>query len=76
MSRKSAQNMSSNAEVAYSKGKVHPSDNGSQPRCELYLDELTLGTTGVITVMICRSWDVHTLIGRCVSMDFVMSDAK
>nr|GEV60056.1 hypothetical protein [Tanacetum cinerariifolium] len=31
MSRKSAQNMSSNAEVTYSKGKVHPSDDGSQP---------------------------------------------
>ncbi|GJU47768.1 RNA-directed DNA polymerase, eukaryota [Tanacetum coccineum] len=76
MSRKSAQNMSSNAEVTYSEGKVHPSDDGSQPRCELYLDELTLGATGVITVMICRSWDVHTLTGRYVSTDFVMSDAK
>nr|GFA16737.1 hypothetical protein [Tanacetum cinerariifolium] len=32
MSRKSAQNMSSNAEVTYSKGKVHPFDDGSQPR--------------------------------------------
>ncbi|GJY84519.1 hypothetical protein Tco_0497895 [Tanacetum coccineum] len=32
MSRKSAQNMSSNAEVTYSEGKVHPSDDGSQPR--------------------------------------------
>nr|GEZ93023.1 hypothetical protein [Tanacetum cinerariifolium] len=31
MSRKSAQNMSCNAEVTYSKGKVHPSDDGSQP---------------------------------------------
>ncbi|GKA61263.1 hypothetical protein Tco_0760670 [Tanacetum coccineum] len=57
MSWKSAENMSSNTEVMYSEGKVHPSDDGSQPRCELYLDELTLGATGVITVMICRSWD-------------------
>ncbi|GJT59963.1 hypothetical protein Tco_1003496 [Tanacetum coccineum] len=57
-------------------GKVHPSDNGSQPRCELYLDELTLGATGVITVMIYHSWDVHTLTGRYVSTDFVMSDVK
>nr|GEX19913.1 hypothetical protein [Tanacetum cinerariifolium] len=76
MSRKSAENMSSNAEVPYSKGKVHPSYDGSQPMCELYLDELTLGATGVIIVMICRSWDVHTLTGRYASMDFVMSDAK
>nr|GEW97632.1 hypothetical protein [Tanacetum cinerariifolium] len=68
--------MSSNAEVTYSEGKVHPSDDGSQPRCELYLDEPTLGATGVITVMIYRSWDVHTLTGRYVSADFVMSDAK
>nr|GEX06859.1 hypothetical protein [Tanacetum cinerariifolium] len=45
-------------------------------RCELYLDELTLGAAGVITVMICRSWDVQTLTGRYVSTDFVMSDAK
>nr|GEY05554.1 hypothetical protein [Tanacetum cinerariifolium] len=32
MSRKSAQNMSSNAKATYSKRKVHPSDDGSQPR--------------------------------------------
>ncbi|GJY20315.1 RNA polymerase II largest subunit [Tanacetum coccineum] len=57
-------------------GKVHPSNDGSQPRCELYLDELTLGATGIITVMIYHSWDVHTLTGRYVSTDFVMSDVK
>nr|GEU92110.1 hypothetical protein [Tanacetum cinerariifolium] len=31
---KSAQNMSSNTEVTYSEGKVHPSDDGSQPRSQ------------------------------------------
>nr|GEV33394.1 hypothetical protein [Tanacetum cinerariifolium] len=50
--------------VTYSEGKVHPSDDGSQPKCELYLDKLTHGATGIITVMICRSWDVHTLPGH------------
>nr|GFA34755.1 hypothetical protein [Tanacetum cinerariifolium] len=68
--------MSSNAKVTYSEGKVYPSDDGSQPRCELYLDELTLGATGIITVMVCRSWDVHTLTGCYASTDFVMSDGK
>nr|GEY56048.1 hypothetical protein [Tanacetum cinerariifolium] len=68
--------MSSNTEVTYCECKVHPSDDGSQPMCELYLDELTLGVTGVITLMICRSWDVHTLTGRYVITDFGMSDAK
>nr|GEW92613.1 hypothetical protein [Tanacetum cinerariifolium] len=76
MSRKSAQNMSFNDEVTYSEGKVHPSDDGSQAWCELYLDEVTLGATGVVTAMICRSWDVYTLTGHYVSTDFVMSDAK
>nr|GEV25164.1 reverse transcriptase domain-containing protein [Tanacetum cinerariifolium] len=36
MSRKSAQNMSFNAEVTHSEGKVHPSDDGSQPRYVTY----------------------------------------
>nr|GEW42008.1 hypothetical protein [Tanacetum cinerariifolium] len=66
--------MSSNAKVTYSEGKVYPSDDGSQPRCELYLDELTLGATGVITVMVYRSWDVHTLTGCYASTYFVIED--
>ncbi|GKB68705.1 reverse transcriptase domain-containing protein [Tanacetum coccineum] len=76
--------MSYNAEQTQSEGfsnsldtgKLHTSNEVTQPRTELYLDELTDGSSGTIIVMICRSWDVHTITGHYLSMDFVMSDAK
>ncbi|GKD94080.1 hypothetical protein Tco_1373917 [Tanacetum coccineum] len=68
--------MSSNAEQAQSEGNLHPIDKATQPSSELYLDELTHGVTRTIIMMICRSWDVHTITGRYVSTDFVMSDAN
>ncbi|GJW08684.1 RNA-directed DNA polymerase, eukaryota [Tanacetum coccineum] len=76
--------MSSNAEQTQSEGfpnsldtgKLHTSSEVTQPRTELYLDELTDGASGTIIVMICRSWDVLTIIGRYLSTDFFMSDAK
>nr|GEY86368.1 hypothetical protein [Tanacetum cinerariifolium] len=52
------------------------SSEPTQPRTELYLDELTNGASGTIMVMIYRSWDVHTITGRYLSTDFVMSNAK
>ncbi|GKD89600.1 hypothetical protein Tco_1365107 [Tanacetum coccineum] len=48
----------------------------TQPKTKLYLDEITDGASGMIIVMICRIWDVHTITGRYVSTYFVMSDAK
>ncbi|GJX82244.1 hypothetical protein Tco_0331725 [Tanacetum coccineum] len=59
-----------------SQGNLHPISEVKQPSFELYLDELTHGVTGTIIVMICRSWDVHTIMGHYVSTDFVMFDAK
>ncbi|GJR29415.1 hypothetical protein Tco_1105647 [Tanacetum coccineum] len=56
--------------------KLHTSSEATQPRTELYLDEVTDGASGTIIVMICRILDVHTITGRYLSMDFVMSDAK
>ncbi|GJY58350.1 hypothetical protein Tco_0458242 [Tanacetum coccineum] len=76
--------MSSNAEQTQSEGfsnsldtgKLHTSNEVTQPRTELYLDELTDGSSGTIIVMICHSWDVHTITRHYLSTDFVMSDAK
>ncbi|GKA42038.1 replication protein A 70 kDa DNA-binding subunit C-like protein, partial [Tanacetum coccineum] len=76
--------MSSNVEHTQSEGfpnsldtgKLHTSSEAIQPRTELYLDELTGGASGTIIVMICHSWDVHTITRRYLSTDFVMSDAK
>nr|GEY10893.1 hypothetical protein [Tanacetum cinerariifolium] len=45
----------------------------SQP--ELFLNELELGVTGLIVVMICRMWDVNTSTGRYLSTDFIVSDS-
>ncbi|GJT55212.1 reverse transcriptase domain-containing protein [Tanacetum coccineum] len=68
--------MATNAQNAPPEGNLPPATETARPPSELYLDELTQGVTGTINVMICRSWDVHTVTGRYVSTDFVMSDAK
>ncbi|GJX80268.1 replication protein A 70 kDa DNA-binding subunit C-like protein [Tanacetum coccineum] len=61
MSNKAAENMSS--EVAQSK-------------TDLFLDDLVVGVTGTIVVMVCKIWDVNAVTGRYLSTDFVMCDAK
>ncbi|GJU29705.1 reverse transcriptase domain-containing protein, partial [Tanacetum coccineum] len=76
MSSKPTYNMDSNAEKMQSQGNLHPISEATLSSSELYLDELTHGVTGTIIVMICRSWDVHTITGRYVSTDFIMFDAK
>nr|GEU81531.1 hypothetical protein [Tanacetum cinerariifolium] len=43
---------------------------------ELFLDQLQVGMTGTIVLMIGRKWDVSAVNGRCLSTDFVVSDAK
>ncbi|GJS48411.1 ATP-dependent DNA helicase PIF1-like protein, partial [Tanacetum coccineum] len=42
----------------------------------LMLDQLELGVTGTIMVMICRMWDVNSATGRYLSTDFIVSDKK
>ncbi|GJY70637.1 hypothetical protein Tco_0474340, partial [Tanacetum coccineum] len=56
--------------------KLQTSSEAAQTTTELYLNELTDGATGTIIVMVCRIWDVHTITGRYLSTDFVISDAK
>ncbi|GJU88955.1 RNA-directed DNA polymerase, eukaryota, reverse transcriptase zinc-binding domain protein [Tanacetum coccineum] len=68
--------MATNAQNAPPEGNLPPATKTVRPPSELYLDELTQGVTRTINVMICHSWDVHTVTGRYVSTDFVMSDAK
>ncbi|GKC01675.1 zf-CCHC domain-containing protein, partial [Tanacetum coccineum] len=42
----------------------------------LMLDQLELGVTGTIMVMICRMWDVNFATGRYLSTDFIVFDEK
>ncbi|GKE46797.1 hypothetical protein Tco_1478055, partial [Tanacetum coccineum] len=68
--------MAANDQNALPEGNLPPAVKTARPPSELYLDELAHGLTGTINVMICRTWDVHTVTDRYVSTDFVMSDAK
>ncbi|GKC21390.1 ribonuclease H-like domain-containing protein [Tanacetum coccineum] len=43
---------------------------------ELFLDELDVGVSGTIVVMVCRMWDVNVVTGCYLSTDFVVSDVK
>ncbi|KAL6534152.1 hypothetical protein OROHE_013077 [Orobanche hederae] len=43
---------------------------------DLYLDELGIGVTGTIVVMVCRVWDVIAVTGRYLSTDFIVYDSK
>nr|GEX43133.1 cytochrome b5-like [Tanacetum cinerariifolium] len=42
----------------------------------LFLDELQVGVTRIIFVMLCRIWDVSAVTGRYLSTDMVVSDAR
>ncbi|GKD42126.1 reverse transcriptase domain-containing protein [Tanacetum coccineum] len=42
----------------------------------LMLDQLELGVTATIVVMICRMWGVNSATGRYLSTDFIVSDEK
>ncbi|GJV73893.1 hypothetical protein Tco_1493888 [Tanacetum coccineum] len=84
MSMKPVHNMSSDAEKTQPEvfpnildnAKLHTSSEPTQPRTELYLAELIDDASGIIIVMICHIWDVHTITGHYVSADFIMSDAN
>ncbi|KAJ0496752.1 putative nucleic acid-binding protein [Helianthus annuus] len=43
---------------------------------QLDLADLREGSTGPITVMVCRKWDVTSVNGRFMSTDYVVSDIK
>ncbi|GJU75989.1 ATP-dependent DNA helicase PIF1-like protein [Tanacetum coccineum] len=45
-------------------------------KTEFYLDELELGVTRIIIMMIRHIWDVNVVTGRYLSTDFVLCDAK
>ncbi|GKC33297.1 zinc finger, CCHC-type containing protein [Tanacetum coccineum] len=46
------------------------------PKSQMYLDELEIGVTGFMIVMVCRIWDVNATTGRYLSINFVIGDAK
>ncbi|XP_071713141.1 replication factor A protein 1-like [Rutidosis leptorrhynchoides] len=41
-----------------------------------FLNELEIGKQSQVKLMICRSWDTHTVYGRYLSTDFIASDEK
>ncbi|GJU96959.1 nucleic acid-binding, OB-fold protein [Tanacetum coccineum] len=43
---------------------------------ELLLNQLQLGMTGTIMVMICRMWDVNAATGRYLSTEFIIFDVE
>ncbi|GJV08398.1 DNA helicase PIF1, ATP-dependent [Tanacetum coccineum] len=43
---------------------------------QLFLENLELGVTGTIVLMLCRMWDVYAATGRYLSTDFVVCDSK
>ncbi|GJR76763.1 ATP-dependent DNA helicase PIF1-like protein [Tanacetum coccineum] len=45
-------------------------------KSQLYLDDLEIGVTGFMIVMVCKIWDVNATIGRYLSTDFVICDSK
>ncbi|GJZ88628.1 hypothetical protein Tco_0660410 [Tanacetum coccineum] len=60
--------------TAIKKKDVSAGVSGTKP--DLFLDQLRLDVTGTIIVMIGRVWDVSVVLGRYLSTDFVVSDAK
>nr|GEZ65663.1 hypothetical protein [Tanacetum cinerariifolium] len=48
----------------------------ASPKSQLYLDDLEIGVTGFMIVMVCRIWDVNATPGRYLSTDFVIYDSK
>ncbi|XP_071726943.1 uncharacterized protein [Rutidosis leptorrhynchoides] len=42
----------------------------------VFLNELEIGKQCQVKLMICRSWDTHTVYGRYLSTDFIASDEK
>ncbi|GKE93265.1 replication protein A 70 kDa DNA-binding subunit C-like protein, partial [Tanacetum coccineum] len=48
----------------------------SRNELELMLNQLELGATGTIVVMICRMWDVNSSTGRYLITDFIVSDKE
>ncbi|GKE47997.1 reverse transcriptase domain-containing protein [Tanacetum coccineum] len=52
------------------------SKSTARNQTELLLNQLDLGVTGTIVVMICRMWDVNAATGRYLSTDFIESDIE
>ncbi|GJV85979.1 reverse transcriptase domain-containing protein [Tanacetum coccineum] len=50
--------------------------SATRNQTELLLNQLDVGVTGIIVVMICRMWDVHAATSRYLSTDFIVSDTK
>nr|GEV08316.1 serine-threonine/tyrosine-protein kinase catalytic domain-containing protein [Tanacetum cinerariifolium] len=57
-------------------GRMSKSLSVSRNEPELMLNQLELGVTSTIVVVICWTWDVNSSTGRYLSTDFIMSDKE
>nr|GEW03221.1 hypothetical protein [Tanacetum cinerariifolium] len=48
----------------------------ASPKSQLYLDDLEIGVTGFMIVMVCKIWDVNATPRRYMSTDFAIYDSK
>nr|GEW99138.1 hypothetical protein [Tanacetum cinerariifolium] len=57
-------------------GRMSESLYVSRNKPDLMLNQLELGATGTIVVMICRMWDVNSSTRQYLSTDFIVSDKE
>ncbi|XP_071740457.1 uncharacterized protein [Rutidosis leptorrhynchoides] len=53
-----------------------PSTSAIETKTYVFLNELELGKQSQVQVMICRSWDTHTIYGKYLGTEFIASDEQ
>ncbi|XP_071695237.1 uncharacterized protein [Rutidosis leptorrhynchoides] len=53
-----------------------PSTSAVETKTYVFLNELELGKQSQVQVMICRSWDTHTIYGKYLGTEFIASDEQ
>ncbi|XP_071695383.1 uncharacterized protein [Rutidosis leptorrhynchoides] len=53
-----------------------PSTSAVESKTRVFLNELQLGKQSQVQLMICRSWDTHTIYGRYLGTEFIASDEQ
>nr|GEW95750.1 ATP-dependent DNA helicase PIF1-like [Tanacetum cinerariifolium] len=60
----------------YKLNRQSMSTTKASPKSQMYLDDLEIGVTGFMIVMVGIIWDVNATTGRYLSTDFVICDSK
>ncbi|XP_071694536.1 uncharacterized protein [Rutidosis leptorrhynchoides] len=53
-----------------------PSTSAVESKTHVFFNELELGKQSQVQVMICKSWDTHTIYGRYLGTEFIASDEQ